>query len=455
MSAMDQASVQISHGPDENGHAPASRGAPGEADRHERDRDRLLGRIGDLLPVTSSCEEMLRQVARIAVETLADAALVDAVESGVRIRRVEFGVRGPDGTDDAAASPAAEFPLTEAPAAVRAAVEERRTSSLPDLQNRSIDAIALDVRQAARLLGFGSRTALVLPMVARDRVVGVLTLLRKTPRSGDRSREAALARELADRAAVAIAIACEFRKLQEEARAREGALSVLSHDLRDPIHTISLAAGLLLEAPGASEDSRKHLQTISRIAADMHRLIEYMFDVQRLAAGAVVLQLRPVDVAAIVGELVQNQQYGTGGDVKLETDIDSDLPPIRGDRDRLLQALTNLVQNARKFTPRGTIRIEGRRQGDRVRIAVRDTGCGIDPADLPRVFDRYWQAGGDKRRNGAGLGLAIVKAIIDAHGGDIGVESAIGVGTTFAFTLPIAAVAEGVAAEPYSLASAS
>ena len=454
MSVMDRATVPIDHRRDESGHGRPGTGVFGEADRYERDRDRLLGRISELLPATSSCDEVLRQVARIAVETLADAAFVDAVESGVRIRRVEFGVTGPDGTDDAAGAPAAEFPLTDAPAGVRAAVEERRSFSLPDLQKRGIEAIALDERQAGRLLRFGSRTALVLPMVARDHVVGVLTLLRKAPRSSDPG-EVALAGELANRAAVGIAMACEFRKLQEEARAREGALSVLSHDLRDPIHTISLAAGLLLEVPGASEDSRKHLQTISRVAADMHRLIQYTFEVQRLAAGQVVLQLRPVDVAEIVGELVQNQRYGTGSDVRLETDIDSDLPPIQADRDRLLQALTNLVQNARKFTPSGTIRIEGRRQGDHVRIAVGDTGCGIDPADLPRVFDRYWQASGDERRNGAGLGLAIVKAIIDAHGGDIGVESAIGVGTTFAFALPIATGAEGATAEPYSLASAS
>lgn len=412
---------------------------PVDPESQRQQRDRLLGRMSDLLRVTLSCDEMLQEVARIAADTLADMAMVDAVEAGPRIRRVGCAAAQADGGEPLQAGPGTQWALSEAPSAIRAAVEEGRGRLLHDLGAGALPAIAAEA-ETERLLRLGAGTALVLPLIARDRVVGVMTLIRTRhePRYGE--WDAALAGEMADRAAIAIANACEFRRLQEEAHAREGALSVLTHELREPINTITLASGLLLEQPNAPEPVRQHLQTIGRVAGDMERLIKHMFDdAQLLVAGPVTLDLRPLDVEPMVRELLETQQYGAASQgTTLEREIARDLPPVLGDRDRLLQVLSNLMQNARKFAPGGTIRLKAESRDDHVRVTISDTGCGIEAADIGRVFERYWQAAGENRRNGAGLGLAIVKAIVEAHGGEIAVESTVGVGTSFTFTVPIA-----------------
>jgi signal transduction histidine kinase len=123
----------------------------------------------------------------------------------------------------------------------------------------------------------------------------------------------------------------------------------------------------------------------------------------------------------------------------VSSEIPSGLPPVSGDRNRLDQVLSNLLGNAFKFTPEGgQVVVRARKVDASVEITVEDSGPGIPAADLPRIFDRYWR--GDRAsRDGAGLGLAICKGIVDAHGGKIWVESALGRGTTFRFTVPCAA----------------
>jgi signal transduction histidine kinase len=125
--------------------------------------------------------------------------------------------------------------------------------------------------------------------------------------------------------------------------------------------------------------------------------------------------------------------------ISVTADIPTGLPPVNGDRDRLEQVLSNLFGNAFKFTPEGgRVMVRASKVDASVQIAVEDSGPGIPAADLPRIFDRYWR--GDRAsRDGAGLGLAICKGIIDAHGGNICVESVLGRGTTFWFTVPCAA----------------
>jgi signal transduction histidine kinase len=125
-------------------------------------------------------------------------------------------------------------------------------------------------------------------------------------------------------------------------------------------------------------------------------------------------------------------------DVRLVCALGEELPPPAGDRDRLAQVLSNLIGNALQFTPpKGEVRLNARQREDRIEFTVEDTGSGISPEHLPSVFNRFWQ-GERETRTGAGLGLTIAKGIVEAHGGEIWVESTPGEGTTFHFTIPYA-----------------
>jgi signal transduction histidine kinase len=161
-------------------------------------------------------------------------------------------------------------------------------------------------------------------------------------------------------------------------------------------------------------------------------------EVVALEAGTRVLHLECVDTGALLRAAAE-MYAGLAGEqeVALGVDVPPEVPDLRADRARLLQVLSNLVGNALKFTPRGgAVRIGAEAAGELVRVWVSDTGPGIDPEHLPRLFERFWQARrGD--RAGLGLGLSIAKAIVDAHGGRIWAESTPGSGSTFSFTLPL------------------
>jgi len=298
----------------------------------------------------------------------------------------------------------------------------------------------------ADLGAIGPRSAMIIPLRVRGRVVGVLTLLAK-PSKPYRRGDLALAEELAERASLALENARLYAEARRATRVRDEMLAIVSHDLRNPLHTIELSAGLL-EAitPQEAETVRKQLEIVKRSVQRADRLIDDLLDVARLEAGTFSLECGPVasiEVAREALELHRGQAEEEGE--RLIAALPERLPDVWADRDRLLQVFSNLLGNAIKFTPAGG-RIElGAEAGDQdVRFWVRDTGPGIAPDELPHVFDPFWQA--KRRRGGAGLGLAIARGIVDAHGGRIHVESEPGVGTTVWFTIPTAEAARRASA---------
>lgn len=228
--------------------------------------------------------------------------------------------------------------------------------------------------------------------------------------------------------------------LEREVAIREEVLSIVSHDLRNPLGVISAAADLLLDLPLDRDQRRTQAEIISRTTDRMGRLIQDLLDVSRIEEGALVVRPSAEEPGALVEEVVtlfggQAEEAG----VTLEGDVDADLPRARADRDRIIQALSNLVSNALKFTPEGgRVRVGAHRAGPgEVALTVSDTGRGIAPDALERLFDRFWQA--DRHdRSGAGLGLAIVRGIAEAHGGRVEVASELGQGSTFTVVLPAA-----------------
>ena len=227
-----------------------------------------------------------------------------------------------------------------------------------------------------------------------------------------------------------------YHDAAESIDAREQVLKIVSHDLRNPLHTISMCASLLIDVPLPAEQQAAQLKRIKRAGERMNRLIQDLLDVAKLEAGRVGISARELDVPPLIAEAYDMLlPLAEEKSVRLERDVAEGLPRITADAGRVLQVLSNLVGNAIKFTPEGGRIVMGAKPVVAgVEFFVSDTGPGIPPDQLERIFGRFWQADAADRR-GIGLGLTIAKGIMDAHGGRLWVESTLGQGTTFRFIL--------------------
>jgi PAS domain S-box-containing protein len=251
----------------------------------------------------------------------------------------------------------------------------------------------------------------------------------------------------------ALALEQQVRSAAERAtRARDEVMAIVVHDLRNPMNTILTSAIIIGDSlekqaekgvgsfnPALSADLKTCVEAIQSSIKAMDRLICDLLDVSRMEAGSFSIQRSHIDIAALLEETLKVcESQARTKKITVTADIPTGLPPVHGDRDRLEQVLSNLFGNAFKFTPEGgRVMVRVRKVDASVEITVEDSGPGIPAADLPRIFDRYWR-GNRASRDGAGLGLAICKGIVDAHGGNIWVESTLGRGTTFRFTVPCA-----------------
>ena len=242
-------------------------------------------------------------------------------------------------------------------------------------------------------------------------------------------------------------VSWRVRRLVTEAEKREDALhqtvkqrdevvSIVSHDLRNPLGVVAGAADTLIELPLDREERERQATIIARSASRMSRLIEDLLDVSRIEAGAFVVRPSVEEAISVLEEVrdmfeVQAEEAQVALAVGPVCDV-----LVRMDHDRVVQALANLVDNALRFTPEGGVVTLGGEVLDQetVSLSVSDTGVGLTQDALDNLFSRFWQAEGD-RKGRAGLGLAIVKGVIEAHGGEVRVESDPGVGSTFRLVL--------------------
>jgi PAS domain S-box-containing protein len=241
--------------------------------------------------------------------------------------------------------------------------------------------------------------------------------------------------DLTARKAAEHEIQAAYERTRRAVAERDRVLAFVSHDLRNPLHTITMASGLLREDI-PEEKKQAHINIIGRAARQMTRLIEDLLDLARIDGGGLGIAPEPCDCGELVEaalELLQPLAESRRLELCAEA---SCATPVLADRERIIQVFTNLVSNAVDHTPAGgSIELRAELIDGEAVLSVRDTGRGIPAEDVAFVFDRFWRAqamGG----NGAGLGLAIVKGIVEAHHGRVWVESELGVGTTFYFTLP-------------------
>ena len=238
----------------------------------------------------------------------------------------------------------------------------------------------------------------------------------------------------------------ELDVLKEAVSARDRALAVVAHDLRNPLGVIVQSAEFLLRDLDDPK-ARRHVERIARVANRAVDLVANLLDVAAFDQGKILIEKRPTDLSKLVLAVMESEQtLASRQSVITSMDMSPDVSSVDADAGRIRTVLENLIANSLKFTPAGgTITVGASLEGSEVRIWVKDTGSGVAEEDLPHLFDRFWQAR-KKDRRGTGLGLGICKAIVDAHGGRIWAESVLGHGTTMTFTLPLGP-ASGVAAE--------
>jgi histidine kinase len=251
---------------------------------------------------------------------------------------------------------------------------------------------------------------------------------------------------MAERLATTVAeLDARTREAEAALAAKRELVANVSHELRTPLASISgHAESLLMLGEHVSPERREEsLAVLHREARQLSRLVDDLFLLSTTESGGLPLTVREIDVGAILEEVAASFRplARREGQIAIVTDVEPGLPLARGDRERIVQVLGNLVRNALRFTAEGgLVSLRAARAGDRIQVVVEDTGAGIPPEQLARIFDRFYRGDDarDRASGGAGLGLAIVRELVEAMGGSVAAESVVGEGSRFSFTLQVA-----------------
>lgn len=366
----------------------------------------------------------------------------------------------------------AQFGYSREEAAVlqwTAVAEALRPALLTDGQPLLAPAVAEGPGLPQRVGTLCSVTSLaVVPILSKGRPAGFILVGSNPPYDPVAQGDVELLATLASEAAVAIdniRLYDEIRRSHQEleARVRERTqelaqandelrrlnkmksdfVSAVSHELKTPLTSIKGYASVLMTGKlgAVTAEQRERLLKIDHHTNDLTSLITDLLDIARLESGRVGLEFTPVALAAVLDGargLIAPQLTERG--ITLEVALPARLPTLSADPRYLERVFLNLFSNALRVTPpRGTIRVSAVPADGALTVQVQDTGTGIAPQDLPKIFEEFYRADTpiNRERKGAGLGLSLVRRIIEAHGGQIGVESTVGRGTTFTFTLPL------------------
>ena len=410
-----------------------------DAKRFESDQ-KLLADMGPVLVGTLDYEETLTRLTQLAVRELADFCMVDVVEDDGEMRRLRIVARDP--SKQWICDALRHTPIDRSrPRLVGSPLETKQPVLIGRVTPEIVASWAQSDEHLRVLQEMEPRSIIVVPLLARGNILGVLKVV-STRLHAYGQEDLRLMEEVAYRAALAIDNARLYRVAERAIQARDEVLGVVAHDLRNPLNGILMALGLLRRPrvePERRSESQKPVEVIQRSVARMKRMTEDLLDVVRMDAGRLSIEQTHVHAGKVLSEFVESQKpLASSRSLELRLDVAPDPGEVFADRDRLLQVLENLVDNAVKFTKSGgCVTVGAAPRNGEFLFWVADTGAGVPSDELPRLFDRFWQAR-KAGRQGIGWGLPIAKGIVEAHGGRIWAESQVGVGSTFFFTLPLA-----------------
>jgi signal transduction histidine kinase len=236
----------------------------------------------------------------------------------------------------------------------------------------------------------------------------------------------------------------DVTQLREADRLKNQFISNVSHELRTPLFAIRGFLEMMRDGKVPDEDTRSEfVDLMYHKTLHLSRLVDDLLDLSRLERGRFELRLGPTSLRSLIMHSAREIQFAASRKgIHLETHIPTELPPVRGDANRLEQVIVNLLDNAVKFTGAGgMVRVEALAADDEVLVNVIDSGSGIPGEALDKLFTRFYQADGSttRRSGGTGLGLFISRQIVEAHGGQIWAKSELGKGSIFSFTVPLSA----------------
>lgn len=393
-------------------------------------RMRFLADAARLLAASFDYRSAWESVARLAVPDIADYCFVDVLEEQ-SIRRI--AVVSPDLTGNVAQEQVERMLASTVSQVLktREAIVHPATSSSPAI-------VTGDIAAASNLT---IQSYMCVPLRVNDHCLGTLTLASVSSAHLYTSNDLILLEDLARRAVVSFENAQLYLDALQAVRSRDDVVNAVSHDLRGPLAIVLGFVNMFL-AKKPPEPSlicdRKQVEAVQRSANQMNILIEDLLDTASIEAKHLSVQKEACAVVPLVDEAIElPRTLATNKQVQLRSEIPSDLPSIVVDRHRILQVFANLIGNAIKFTPSGgTITVRAEPLEFDIQFCVEDTGSGILEDEMAHLFDRFWQAK-KTARLGTGLGLFIVKGIVEGHGGRVWVESKLGLGSKFFFTLPV------------------
>jgi signal transduction histidine kinase len=400
---------------------------------------RALGEVSGAVNSTLDLENVLTTIVAKAVQlSNADAGAIYVFDD----LQQKFRLRATFGMEQSAISSLTKAQLDLDNPYVASAIQQREPMQIPDLRQEPPIAI-LDI-----ILHAGYLALMIAPLLRPDHVLGLLVVRRKQPGLFP-ARTVDLVKTFAEQSVLAIQNARLFseiddksRQLETESKHKSQFLANMSHELRTPMNAILGYTELMLDCIyGEPPDRmRRVLERIQINGRHLLVLINDVLDLAKIEAGQLTLSLADYSLKEVVNGVVNAvEPLAAEKHLALTINLPGQLPMAHGDERRIAQVLLNIVGNAIKFTDRGEIAVRALAMNGSFTVSVSDCGPGISAADQMRIFDEFQQADNSltRKKGGTGLGLSIAKRIVELHDGRIWVESTLGQGSTFYFTLPV------------------
>jgi two-component system, NtrC family, sensor kinase len=403
---------------------------------------KALGEVGQAVSSTLDLQTVLSTIVGRAVRLSGtDCGIIYEYDESTQ----EFHLRASYQMEEELVRAYQATPLHLGQGATGRAAETKVPTQIADLHQEQ-EFATRGLRPLLSRLGY--RSLLAVPLLLDQKIMGALTIYRRQT-GGFASEVVNLLQTFATQSALAIQNARLFREIEDKSKQIEAAnrhksefLANMSHELRTPLNAIIGFSEVLGERMFGELNEKQAEYTDDILSSGRHllSLINEILDLSKVEAGRMELELATFDLPlAIDNARTFVRERATKHGINLDVTVDERLGDFVGDERKIKQVLLNLLSNAVKFTPEGgRIGIKARQADGSVEISVSDTGIGIAPEDQPRIFEEFRQVGGDyaHKKEGTGLGLTLAKKFVELHGGKIWVESEVGRGSTFSFTLP-------------------